>query len=64
MTGYPHSRQTQTVNASDLQVGDYLLVAPGEQIPADGVVLEGRSECDEALMTASPILSLRRLVIS
>lgn len=51
MTNYPDSRQTQTVNASDLQVGDYLLVAPGEQIPADGVVLEGRSECDEALMT-------------
>ncbi|MBR7791873.1 cadmium-translocating P-type ATPase [Undibacterium sp. FT147W] len=51
MMNYPHSRQTQTVNASDLQVGDYLLVAPGEQIPADGVVLEGRSECDEALMT-------------
>ena len=51
MTNYPDSRQTQTVNASDLQVDDYLLVAPGEQIPADGVVLEGRSECDEALMT-------------
>lgn len=51
MTNYPHSRQTQTVSASDLQVGDYLLVAPGEQISADGVVLEGRSECDEALMT-------------
>ena len=47
---YP-GRQTETVDASALAVEDILLVAAGEQIPADGVVLEGHSECDEALMT-------------
>jgi Cu+-exporting ATPase len=34
-----------------VQVGDELLVRPGEQIPVDGVVLVGRSSVDEAMMT-------------
>ncbi len=48
---YPASRQTEQVEAGSLREGDLLLVAPGAQIPADGRVLEGQSECDEALMT-------------
>ncbi|HCY63793.1 MAG TPA: cation transporter [Oxalobacteraceae bacterium] len=48
---YPASRTTEQVEAGSLREGDLLLVAPGAQIPADGRVLEGQSECDEALMT-------------
>jgi Cu2+-exporting ATPase len=48
---YPASHRTEEVEASNLRAGDLLLVAPGTQIPADGRVLEGQSECDEALMT-------------
>ncbi|RJG01537.1 heavy metal translocating P-type ATPase [Noviherbaspirillum sedimenti] len=48
---YPASRRTEQVDAGELREGDLLLVAPGAQIPADGRVLEGYSECDEALMT-------------
>lgn len=48
---YPLSRRTEQVDAGELREGDLLLVAPGAQIPADGCVLEGQSECDEALMT-------------
>ena len=48
---YPVSRRTEQVEAADLREGDLLLVAPGAQIPVDGRVLEGQSECDEALMT-------------
>ncbi|MEA1049558.1 heavy metal translocating P-type ATPase [Lamprobacter modestohalophilus] len=32
-------------------MGDLLLVRPGETIPADGIVSEGRSEVDEAMLT-------------
>lgn len=51
LTSYPLHRATEQVEARALQQGDYLLVAAGEQLPADGVVIEGYSECDESLMT-------------
>ncbi|WP_295957481.1 cation-translocating P-type ATPase [Rhodoferax sp.] len=34
-----------------LQVGDHLRVLPGEAFPADGTVLQGRTQVDEALLT-------------
>ncbi|MBC7404676.1 MAG: cation-translocating P-type ATPase [Cytophaga sp.] len=51
LLSYPASRDIELVDAQSLHVDDYLLVAAGEQIPADGIVVEGQSECDESLMT-------------
>ncbi len=35
----------------DVEIGDMLLVRPGEKIPVDGVVLEGNTSIDEAMLT-------------
>lgn len=39
------------VSVSQLKVGDKVLVRPGEKIPADGVVIDGESFTNEALLT-------------
>ncbi len=51
LLAYPDSRTTELVDAQMLKAGDILLVAAGEQVPADGIVIDGQSECDESLMT-------------
>ena len=39
------------IASSDVQVGDLLIIRPGQQIPADGLVESGRSAVDEAALT-------------
>lgn len=40
---------------ADIRPGDFLLVRPGEKIPADGVVTEGSSSVDESMLTGESI---------
>ena len=41
----------EVIASEDIRVGDILRLEPGHAIPADGVVLEGRSSVDEAALT-------------
>ncbi|HEX4856694.1 MAG TPA: heavy metal translocating P-type ATPase [Limnobacter sp.] len=41
----------QDIPIAEVQLGDEVLVRPGERIPVDGLVLEGSSHVDEAMIT-------------
>jgi len=43
--------QIEEILVSELQTGDLVLVRPGEQVPADGIVREGASSVNEAFLT-------------
>ncbi|MDK2794803.1 MAG: P-type Cu+ transporter [Archaeoglobaceae archaeon] len=48
------------VSAEDVEVGDVVLVKPGEKIPVDGVVIDGLSAVDEKAITGESIPVIKR----
>ena len=47
--------QEASVSIDDVRVGDVVLVKPGETIPVDGVVIEGKSSVDESMLTGESL---------
>ncbi|MGV9619246.1 heavy metal translocating P-type ATPase [Streptomyces tendae] len=50
----------ESVPTADLAVGDLVLVRPGERIGADGTVVEGTGEVDQATITGESLPVLKR----
>jgi len=46
---------TTEVKVSDLQLGQRVLVKPGEKIPVDGQIVEGKSSVDESMLTGESL---------
>lgn len=42
------------VNIESIKVGDKLRIKPGEKIPVDGIVIDGKSNIDESMITGEP----------
>ena len=46
---------TEDVSVESIAIGDELLIRPGETVPCDGVVVDGRSHVDTAALTGEPL---------
>ena len=51
----------EDVPLNHVHVGDLLRVRPGEKVPVDGVVVEGSSALDEAMLTGEPLPVTKRV---
>ena len=49
----------EDVPVEQVQAGDLVRVRPGEAVPVDGVVAEGRSHVDESMLTGEPVPVLK-----
>ena len=47
--------EEEEVSIDDVNTGDHLRVRPGEKVPVDGEVIEGRSNVDESMISGEPI---------
>lgn len=45
----------EEIPLEEVLVGDHLRVRPGDKVPVDGVVIEGRSSIDESMISGEPI---------
>ena len=61
MIGFPADEEVEEAVVAQLQSGDVVLVKPGEVVPADGTVLSGESEVNEAMLTGEslPVAKVR-----
>jgi Cu2+-exporting ATPase len=51
----------ETVDISDLKIGDVVLVRPGEKVPVDGEVVKGETDIDLSAVTGESKLATRRM---
>ena len=47
--------QEEEIAVNEIQKGDVLRVRPGEKVPIDGVIIDGKSNVDESMITGEPM---------
>ena len=55
------NEKTVEINVDEVQVGDRLMVQPGQRIPVDGTVIEGQSLVDESMVTGESVPVYKRV---
>lgn len=60
LPSYPESEAIEEAAVVRLNIGDTIVVKPGEVIPVDGTVLSGESEVNEAMLTGESLPIVKR----
>ncbi len=47
--------EEKEISIDDIKIGDLLRVKPGDKIPVDGVITDGKSSVDESMITGEPV---------
>jgi len=55
-----HDNNEIKIPVENVQINDIVIVKPGEKIPVDGEVIEGKSYVDESMVTGEPIPNLKK----
>ncbi len=61
LPGRERGQEVEEVPVSALQKGDRVLIRPGDRVPIDGVVIEGRSSIDESMISGEPLPVVRTI---
>lgn len=51
----------EEINVSDIQVGDLIVVRPGDLVPVDGKVIQGQPQIDESSLTGEPLSKTKKI---
>ena len=60
LDGNGEIKSQKEVSIADIEIGDLLLVKPGEKIPVDGDVVGGESYVDESMINGEPIPKVKK----
>ncbi|NEX12465.1 MAG: copper-translocating P-type ATPase [Prosthecochloris sp.] len=55
LSGQGQNLKQEVVDVEDIEVGDLLLIRPGERIPVDGRIAKGNIVVDESMLTGEPL---------
>ena len=55
VVGCLHGEEVTMIPAEEANIGDILLVRPGDRIPLDGKIIEGTSQLDTSAVTGEPV---------
>jgi Cu+-exporting ATPase len=56
-----HNGKEREILVDDVQLGDIIVVRPGEQVPVDGIIRKGYSSIDESMITGESIPAEKKI---